>query len=380
MLLTRPRRHTNRFVRPRLEALEQRQVLSGDLGDHVLEVHQDQPSAQYQTIQSAVDAAAPGDEIRVFSGVYQEAVTVTTPGLTIEGAPRANVVLEGGGQAMNGITVQGAPGATLDGFVLKNVTVQDFACNGVFLIGVMHFALKNITAVNNGEYGLYPVRSAHGSISGCLARGSNDSGIYIGQSSDVSVTNNSAFDNVNGIEVENCTNVRTTYNKVSGNTVGILMDLSPPSVVQVLGYAPVEVSSNNLVAHNVVVANNRPNTAPSGDIAAVEPPGTGIALVGGHHNVLRDNVVVGNAFAGIALLSGNDLLALAPGTPGYPPDVAVDPTDTRIAYNFVVGNGFYTGMLPSGFPTPADLVWTRTGLNNHWVHNTFVTSDPTNLP
>ena len=86
MLLTRPRRHTNRLVRPRLEALEQRQVLSDVLGHHVLEVYQGNPSAQYQTIQSAVNAAIPGDEIVVFSGVYRDAVQVTTPGLTIEGA------------------------------------------------------------------------------------------------------------------------------------------------------------------------------------------------------------------------------------------------------------------------------------------------------
>ena len=282
---------------------------------------------------------------------------------------------------MNGFSVLPAtPGGTLDGFVLKNVTVQDFACNGVFLIRVKHFALENITAVNNGEYGLYPVLSADGSISGCLASGSNDSGIYVGQSSDVRVSNNSAFDNVNGIEVENSVNVRTTYNQVGGNTVGILVDLSPPGVVQVPGYAPVESSSHNLVAHNHVVGNNRANTAPPGDIAAVEPSGTGIAVIGGDHNVLRDNVVTDNAIAGIALLSGSDLLSLAPGTPGYPAGVAVDPTHTRIAHNFVVDNGFYTGTLPQGFPPPANLIWTGKGHNNHWVHNTFVTSDPAMLP
>jgi parallel beta-helix repeat protein len=380
MPLTRPRRHASRFVRPRLEALEQRQVLSGVLGHEVLEVHQGVPSAEYQTIQSAVNAAAPGDEVLVFSGVYREAVTVTTPGLTIEGAPNANVVLEGSGQAWNGISVEGAPGAPLDGFVLSNMTVRDFVYNGVMLVGVNNFALENITAVNNGEYGLYPVLSAHGSISGCLARGSNDTGIYVGQSSDVSVSNNFAFDNVNGIEVENSTNVRTTYNVVGGNTVGILVDLLPAFLVAVPGYTPVESSSNNLVAHNLVIANNRPNTAEG--IGAAEPPGTGIAVIGGDNNVLRDNFVVGNAFAGIALLSGNNLLALlnlGPGTPGYSMGEAVDPTDTLIAYNYVEGNGFLS-TVPQGFPMPADLVWTGTGLNNHWVNNTFGTSDPAMLP
>jgi parallel beta-helix repeat protein len=281
---------------------------------------------------------------------------------------------------MNGISVEGAPGATLDGFVLRNVTVRDFACDGVFLINVKNFALRNITAVNNAEYGIYPVLSAQGTISGCQASGSNDTGIYVGQSWDVSINRNHAFNNVNGIEVENSTKVQTIHNSVSGNTVGILVQLLPAGVVAIPGYTPVESSSKNLVAHNRVVGNNRANTAPPGDIAAVEPPGTGIAAIGGDHNVLRHNVVLGNAFAGTALLSGNDLLALAPGTPGYPAGVAADPTHTRIVHNFVVRNGFFQGPLPSGFPKPADLLWTGTGLNNHWAHNTHVTSDPAMLP
>jgi parallel beta-helix repeat protein len=380
MRLTRPGRQTSRFARLSLEVLEQRQVLSGVSGHHILEVHQDQPSAKYHSIQSAVDAAAPGDEVLVFSGVYHEAVQVTTPGLTIEGARNAKVVLEGSGQALNGISVEGAPGAPLNGFVLKNVTVRDYVDNGVFLIGVKNFALENISALNNGEYGLFPVLSTHGSISGSLARGSNDSGIYVGQSSDISVSNNVAFDNVNGIEVENSSNVRTTFNVVGGNTVGILVDLLPAAVVAVPGYAPVESSSHNLVAHNLVIGNNRTNTASPDDIASVEPSGTGIAVIGGDHTIVRDNVVVGNAFTGIALLSGNDLLALAPGTPGYSAGVAVDPAHTLITHNFVEGNGFYTGPLPHGFPAPADLIWTGTGDNNHWVHNIFDTSDPSTLP
>jgi parallel beta-helix repeat protein len=380
MPLTRPGRQSVRFARLSIEALEQRQVLSGVSGHEILEVHQDQPSAKYQTIQSAVDAAAPGDEVLVFSGVYHEAVQVTKPGLTIEGAPNAKVVLEGSGQALNGISVEGAPGASLNGFVLNNVTVCDFVDNGVFLIGVKNFTLENIRAVNNGEYGLYPVLSAHGSISDSIASGSNDSGIYVGQSSDISVSNNFAFNNVNGIEVENSSNVQTTYNLVSGNTVGILLDLLPAGLVAVPGYAPIESSSNNLVAHNLVIGNNRTNTASHDDIASVEPAGVGIAVIGGDHNVVRDNYVVGNAFAGIAVLSGNDLLAQVANTPPYSPGAAVDPTHTLIAHNFVEGNGFYTGPLPPGFPTPADLIWTGTGLNNDWDHNTFGSSDPTVLP
>jgi hypothetical protein len=141
-----------------------------------------------------------------------------------------------------------------------------------------------------------------------------------------------------------------------------------------------EVSSHNLVTNNLVFNNNRHNTAQPGDIASVEPPGVGIAVVGGDHNVIQANLVLGNAFVGIVLLSGNDLLALAPpGTPAYPAGVDPNPNDTLVQFNVVLGNGFITSV-PLGFPQPADLVWTGTGTGNHWKHNIFQTSTPSHLP
>src|SRR5690606_23530510 len=46
----------------------------------------------YETIQEAVDAAAPGDLILIEPGVYEEAVDVTTDMLTIRGLDRNEVV------------------------------------------------------------------------------------------------------------------------------------------------------------------------------------------------------------------------------------------------------------------------------------------------
>jgi hypothetical protein len=140
------------------------------------------------------------------------------------------------------------------------------------------------------------------------------------------------------------------------------------------------ISSHNLVANNIVFDNNRRNTALPGDIAAVEPPGVGIAIVGGNHNVVQANLALGNAFAGIVVLSGNDLLALAPpGTPAYPVGVDPNANNTLVQLNIALGNGFITSV-PPGFPQPADLIWTGTGTNNHWKNNIFQTSTPSLLP
>jgi parallel beta-helix repeat protein len=356
-----------------VEALEARDVPSG-AGPHVLKVIQGDPGAPYQTIQAAVNAARPGDTIEIFDGNYKEAVTVSTPGLTLTAAPGARVVIQNPGHAANGVTVADPSGGALTGFKLEHVTVRGFKENGVFLSGVTGFVLRDVTARNNGLYGLFPVLSADGLITQCTASGSNDTGIYVGQSQDVVVRDNVAFNNVNGIEIENSVGVRAVFNTVHHNTVGILEDLLPGFPLAF------EVAADNTIAGNTVFANNRRNTAPKDDIAAVEPPGTGIAVVGGDHARVVNNTVSGNAFAGIAVLSGNDLLALAPqGTPHYPAGVDPNADNTLVRRNQVLGNGFLPSV-PPGFPQPADLVWTGTGTNNHWQNNVFATSTPAKLP
>ena len=358
-------------VRLCAELLEARELPSGV--PQLLLVRPGDPHA-FQTIQSAVNAAQPGDKIEIFGGTYKEAVNVSTPDLTLFGVPDASVKIQNPAKAMNGFTVGSRNGSSLDGFRLANVTVSGFVSDGVFLTGVTDFVLSHVTARNNGEYGLFPVLSSHGVIKYSTASGSNDTGIYVGQSSNISVHGNSVYNNTNGIEIENSTHVKATFNTVYNDTVGVLVDLLPGFPIAF------EVSSHNLVANNIVFDNNRANTADPGDIASVEPPGAGIAIVGGDHNVVQANLVFGNEFAGIAVLSGNDLLALAPpGTPPYPVGVDPNENDTLVEMNIVLGNGFLKSV-PPGFPQPADLIWTGTGTNNHWKNNIFQTSTPLQLP
>jgi parallel beta-helix repeat protein len=348
-----------------LERLETRELLSG-------------PGTFYvhpgESIQATVDAAPGGSTIFIEPATYTEAISVAKPGLHLiglTGPGGSEPVIENPGSAGTGITVASpSPGSTLNGFVLQNLIVRDFVANGVFLAGVNHFVISNVQAINNGEYGLFPVFSASGLIANCTAQGSNDTGIYVGESSQILLTHNLVFDNVNGLEIENSSFVIAVANVSRDNTVGILEDLLPGLTI--------ETSAFNVIANNIVVHNNRPNTAAAGDVAAAEASGIGILMVGGSYNVTIGNFVSQNGYAGIVLISGVTLIELAKLDPGAYGSIDPNPEHTFIGYNIVTGNG--TLFSYAGLPPGADLLWDGTGTDNHWRHNLFDTSFPVLLP
>jgi hypothetical protein len=77
-------------------------------GDTV-RVPQDRP-----TIQQAVDAAEPGGLVLVSPGVYDEAVIVRTPFLTIRGTDRNTVILDGRFEHDDGISVLEVDGVSIE--------------------------------------------------------------------------------------------------------------------------------------------------------------------------------------------------------------------------------------------------------------------------
>jgi parallel beta-helix repeat protein len=321
------------------------------------------------SIQAAVDIAGPGTVIKIEAGVYQEAVTIDKSNITLiglNGQKQEGVTIQNPGDEENGITVTGNG----DGFVLKNVTVKDFEENGVYLSGVDGFLLSHVTTINNGEYGLFPVHSTNGIIEECVATGHSDTGIYVGQSTNVAINHSEAYANVNGIEIENCSNIIAEKNRSYNNVAGMLVILLPG--------LEIKESSGILLSKNQVENNNHVNFAPpGGGFESVVPSGCGILIVGTDKTVAEDNQVNGNNFTGIAVVSTVILGALA----GLPPeafaDIEPNPDGTRIIHNTVTGNG----TVNPGLPLPAvDLLWDGSGTDNCWSRNTYATSYPPTLP
>jgi parallel beta-helix repeat protein len=321
------------------------------------------------SIQAAVDAATGPTIITVAPGNYKEAILVNKPGIQIIGKEEETngVIIDNPGEEDNGITVRDGG----DGFVLKHVTIQNFAENGVIMIRADNFVLDHVATINNGEYGLFPIRCNNGVISHCSATGHTDSGIYVGQSSNIEIEHCEAYANVSGFEIENCTNVLVSHNKAYDNAAGILVFLLPG--------LRVKTSTDITLVHNNFSNNNHVNFAPPGSGFEVYiPSGSGILLVGSDNTTISKNIVQNNNFVGIATVSTLVLGALA----GIPPDqmanIEPNPDGTRIEQNIVKDNG---SAPPPGLPLPAaDLLWDGSGTTNCWSNNKYNTSFPVTLP
>lgn len=318
------------------------------------------------SIQAALNTADAGSIVQVDPGIYKEAIVVNKPGIQIIGGG-IGVVIQNPGDEENGITVTDAG----DGFVLKNVAIQNFEENGIILTGVDNFTISHVTAINNGEYGIFPVHSSHGTIEFCVVKGHSDTGLYVGQSSDVIMQFNTALENVNGLEVENSSNVSVVRNQSFNNVCGILIDLLPGK--------DVKTSANILVRNNNVFNNNHVNFGEPGSLESVVPKGLGILLLGADNVTMESNIVTGNDFAGITVFSTLVLGSLA----GIPPDQFADidpnPDNARIVRNLVKKNGSAPPALPIPLPG-VDFLWDGSGVNNCWASNIFTSSFPSPLP
>lgn len=322
------------------------------------------------SIQAAVDAASPGTVILIEPGVYDGEIEVNKADIQLIGKTCLafeKVIIRNPGDEDCGIMVHHGG----DGFVLKNVTVQGFEENGVYLEYIENFLLSNVTAIDNKEYGLYPVHSKNGVIENCSATGSSDTGIYVGQSESVVVRDSKAFGNVNGFEVENCTNIAVLKSHAYDNVLGILVVLLPG--------LDVKTGTNVLVSQNTVEENNHVNfSEPGAGFENVVPSGTGILLVGVDNVKIDHNKVMDNNFTGIATVSTLIVGALA----GLPPeafaDIEPNPDGAEIVNNTLANNG---SAPPPGLPLPGvDLLWDGSGTNNCWKNNSFTTSYPSPLP
>ncbi len=325
-----------------------------------------------ESIQAAVDKAKKGTTIFIEPGIYKEAIVVSKPGIKLIGKisfKGDEVVIKNPGDEEDGISVTGQG----DGFTLANVTVKNFEDNGVLLDSVDNFTISAVKSINNKEYGIFPVHSNHGVIEFCTVTGSSDTGIYVGQSSDVKMQFNTAYGNVNGLEIENSSNVTAAYNNSYDNVAGILVDVLPGK--------DIKTCSNISVRFNNCNNNNHVNFGDTAELESSIPTGIGILVLGADQTNIENNIVTGNGFTGVVVFSTLVLSVIA----NVPPDeilkdIEPNPDGDRITRNYFHNNGFNPPVIP-GLDLPGvDLLWDGSGKDDCWSSNIFQTSAPSPLP
>ncbi len=211
--------------------------------------------------------------------------------VTIKGAGIDKTVLSFRGQTegAEGIRVANGHNITLEGF-----TIQDAIGDNIKAIYIDTLTFRSLktewTDVPNtslGAYGLYPVICKNVLIENCIALRGSDSGLYVGQSENVVIRNNKAYENVCGINVENSGNVDIYDNECFHNTSGITA-LDIPGLTRNLDDVRIH---NNKIYENTLY-----NFAPAGNVAASTIPGTGITVWAGKNVDISENEITDNPF------------------------------------------------------------------------------------
>ncbi len=270
-----------------------------------------------QTIQQAIDCAQAGDTVLVPPGVYHERISVDRSDITLRGMvdePDACPVqtpdaeFPTGDEAPNWPILDGdvdgdgtkdlSDGVIASGnnFRMEYFVVQNYTGNGVLVEGVHGVVLRHLFTSDTGLYGVYPVRSTNVLVECNVTRLATDAGIYVGQSREIIVRWNLAYDGVTGIEVENSVDADVYENETWNNTGGILIFLLPN--------LHSKVSQDIRVYDNYVHHNNRPKAdATPGSIVGKVPVGSGIFVMASDDCDIYNNRIEGNDSFGLAIVS-----------------------------------------------------------------------------
>jgi hypothetical protein len=255
---------------------------------------------EYPSIQAAVDAAQPGDLVRIGPGTYREQVVVgpAKHDLVLRGTDRNRVVLDGGnGARFDGITVHA------DGVAVENLTVRGFASDAVLFTppkGVTKqlngWRASYVTAANNGLHGIDALGSRGGTIDHVWASGHGAAGLRIGdcRPCDSLVTDSVAERGMAGFEgADSGGNVVVARSFFRNNRVGVLL-LSAGKE------GPFHQQDTTIVGN--VIADNANESAPGHG----ESFGVGVLVRGGRRDGLARNRITGHPGAGVLLTASDD--------------------------------------------------------------------------
>jgi nitrous oxidase accessory protein NosD len=308
------------------------------------------------SIQRAVISANRGDRIVVHPGTYRGA-KIKKNKLTLKGAgggPNGAVIKAGHGgpcgHGAAGICIGGQHGHPTVGTRVSGFRVQGFKESGAIAFNARSTTLHDNVFLRNDEYGAAAFSSNGTRFVDNVAKDSEVAGFYVGDSPHAKavVQGNVARHNREfGLFLRDSSHAVAAHNRVVRNCIGVvLLNTGAPGGVH-----------DWSLRKNRVLRNQRRCPSDSG------PPdsGTGIALAGATHNVVRENVVNGNRPKGVGSFPGGIVVFSSTPFGG-----------SNSAHNRVVRNR-------ARHNQPADIIWDGKGKGNLFNGNRCAVSQPGGL-
>ena len=278
-----------------------------------------------ESIQAAVAAAQAGDVIKVFPGTYSETVYIDKDDIVLSGVvvDGAWPVMEGDKRLNDAVLYSG------NDITVENLQIQHYKGNAIMGQAGNNFLIRNNNVIDTGVYGIFPEFGTNGLITHNVLSGIEDAAIYVGMSDNIHVSHNEVFDNVAGIEIENCRHSIVENNYAHDNTGGILVFITPG--------LPIKTTVDTIVRNNFIVNNNTPNFGIPGSTVAGIPAGTGILNMAGDQTTIEGNIITGNQVIGILITDHMN-------APNVTLDPEGDPNSDEVAIldNLMWNNGYDT--------------------------------------
>jgi len=253
--------------------------------------------SEYPTIQAAVDAARPGDLIRIAPGTYREEVVVPAAktDIVIRGDERNSVVLDGGdGRRQLGISVHAS------GVAIENLTVRGYGSDAIAFAPprgadkpIDGWRVTYVTVANDGLHGVDAIGSRGGLIEHVLASGQGVAGLRVGrcQPCDTLVTDSVAERSLSGLEaIDAGGNIVVAHSQFRDNRIGVMLVTE--------GDGDRLHQQDTAVVGNVIADNDNRHAAGRGDAY-----GIGVLVRGARRDGLARNLITGHPGAGVLLTS-----------------------------------------------------------------------------
>lgn len=276
-------------------------------------------SADFRTIQEAVNAASTGDSVYVYAGIYRENVIINKT-VTLNGQDRNTTIIDGGG-GYAAVQVD-ADYVDVSFFTIRNgslgIVIESGSENTIRsnILTACAYGVEAITSgniisgnviLNNTAYGIYVSGSNNNVVANNLVIGNGLYGVFITESSGNVLRNNSMTGSVYNFGVDGTDYGMHPYyvhdidasNLVNGKPVYYLVNRRNLIVPSDAGFVAL-VDSQNITLRNLSLAGNQYGVlmAYSNNSLVTENGFSGndygVYLIHSSDNIVEDNVIRAN--------------------------------------------------------------------------------------